>query len=593
MNSMYIIDHYIEKIRNSLKKKFLKNLDVVNSLDLVTISIPKDSSYGDLTCNAAFVLSKILGIKPIDLAEEISLLFTNIDNSIQSIMIEKPGFINFHIDKEVLQRQLKVILKENKNYGIINKNLGSEGKVIIEYISANPTGPLHVGHCRNAVFGDVIANILQKTGFNVYREFYINDSGSQIDSFIESVRFYYNKIFQKDQNKLSLMYRGDYIEILAKKIAEKYGNRLLIDTYNSEDDYEDDDLEILFKKESINEMMQIIKDDLLFIGIKMDNFVSEKEILNSSLMDEVIEILNNKENLYIGHLPKPKGFLKKDWKESSNLIFKSTLYGDDINRPLKKDNGTWTYFAGDIAYHLGKFKRGFNFMINILGSDHAGYINRLKSAVKAILDDKVKLEIKTTQLVSLLENSIPIKMSKRDGVFISLREIAERVGKDALRFMMVSRNQDTQIDFDFEKVLDKSLDNPVFYIQYAHARACSVIRLAYKLFPNFLNDQENLINFYLLKCPEELILIKKLMEWPRVLQISGKLLEPYRISSYLMEVSSIFHSLWSKGKEDTYLRFIQTNSYDLSLARVALVNCTKIVISNALEVLSIEPLEEL
>jgi arginyl-tRNA synthetase len=557
-----------------------------DGLDLsrVTVDPPKDPTHGDMAVNAAMVLAKSAGKNPREIASMLAHSFQKFPN-VSSVEIAGPGFINLTLTPEFWQNQLVTIIQNGTSFG--GSNLGANEKINVEYVSANPTGPLHTGHGRNAVLGDAIASLLQKIGYNVCREYYINDAGGQIDALARSVYLRYLEALGqslKEEDFKEGMYGGDYLIPLGKELAEKKGD-IWVDQPESiwiED----------IRQFSVQAMMTIIQEDLNALGVHMDVFTSEKKLIENGIINKALQLLEEKGDLYVGVLERPKGHNVDDWEPRPQTLFRATAYGDDVDRPLKKSDGTWTYFASDIGYHLDKFQRGFSQMIDVLGADHGGYLKRIQAATTAVTNSKGHAEVKSCQMVNFMENGIPIKMSKRAGTFIKLRDVTDRVGKDVTRFMMLTRRHDMGIDFDFTKVVEQTRDNPVFYVQYAHARVSSVLRHGLTLFSDALQDTSK-INVTLLTDVSELEMIKLLANWPRQIEVAALFREPHRIAYFLHDVASAFHALWNKGKDHTHLRFIDPDNRAITLARLALVKSTAIVIASGLELFGITPLEEM
>lgn len=546
----------------------------------ITVEIPREEGHGDLSCNVAMIFAKPMGVSPRKLAEDLLPGVSSLPG-ITQVDIAGAGFMNLTLDASVWQQYLKTILHEKLHYG--DSEIGRGQTINVEYVSANPTGPMHVGHCRNAVFGDTLASLFQKVGYTVCREYYINDAGGQIKELARSVYLRYREALGfpvPESDFKDGMYPGEYLRPIAAQMAEREGNVWI-------DKAEDQWIEH-FQQEAVAAMLAIIREDLRSLGVIIDVFTSEKNILSSGLLDSLLVQLEHQGDIYQGVLSPPKGHVVEDWEERPQTLFRSTTYGDDVDRPLKKSDGSWTYFAGDIAYHMDKFNRGFSQMINVFGADHGGYVKRLQSSVKAITQGKGSVEVKQTQLVNLFEDGQPIKMSKRSGNFVSLREVVERVGKDATRFMMLTRRHDVSLDFDFAKVLEKSRENPLFYVQYAHARACSVLRHGLKLWPEGIDSF-----FQYLNDPVELSMIRKLAQWPQQIENTVLMREPHRIVNYLLEIAAIFHSLWNRGQDDTQLRFIDPQSPEISQARLGLNQAVAYTIANGLILLGIEPLQEM
>jgi arginyl-tRNA synthetase len=578
MNLFAIYTKKILTILNDLISQQVLPQD--SDLSRVTVDPPREAAHGDMACNAAMVLAKPANMAPRKLAELLVPLLKTMPG-VADVTIAGPGFLNLTLQTHIWQEHVQTVLEAGERYG--SATIGEGHPVNVEYVSANPTGPMHVGHCRNAVLGDTIASLLQKVGFKVCREYYINDAGGQVINLARSTYLRYCEALGVTIDESAFadgLYPGDYLRPIGQHLAEKYGRRWL---EQPEDSWLD-----TVRAEVMDAMMTRIREDLKALGITIDVFSSEKEIVGSGLLEQTLQQLEQQGDIYIGTLQPPKGHIIEDWEERPQTLFRATTYGDDVDRPLKKSDGNWTYLAGDIAYHVDKFQRGFPQMITILGADHGGYVKRLEAAVTAATKGQGTAEIKITQLVNLFENGAPLKMSKRAGTFVSLREVIDRVGKDATRFMMVTRRHDVTLDFDFAKVLEQSRDNPLFYVQYAHARACSVLRHAHALWPILETD-----HYSLLTNPAELAIIRQLAEWPRQVENAAMTREPHRISNYLLAVAASFHGLWNKGKDDIQLRFIDDKAPALSHARLGLVRAVASVIANGLLLLGIEPVQEM
>ena len=537
---MNLFNIYLEEIKKTVLKKntFFKLLksDLVN----VTLEKPPENYNYDFSTNIALILSKKLKLNPLEIAEKIKLLLSQKKNNFSQMEIAGPGFINININKKSWLKNINLIFKNRKKFGSRKSNLSYN----IEFVSANPTGPLHIGHCRGAVFGDVISNLLIFNGNKVTREFYVNDFGNQINIFTQSV-FYrlrelkYSEKFPSNKN----LYPGLYIINIAKSILKKKPKINL------------QKFEIIKKtlsKDAINFSMKLIKSDLKLLGINHDNFFYESDIVKKKLINKSLNRLKKNKIVIEGFLQPPKGEDNINWKKKKKLIFKSTSYGDDTDRSLQKDDGSWTYFANDLAYHSNKISRKFNFLINILGADHTGYIKRITAAVNAISNNKTKLICKVCQLVKLYKDGQPFKMSKRLGDFVSVNELLSEVDKDSVRFMMLNRSNDVEIDFEFNKVNEKNKDNHIFYVQYAYARINSLFRtINLNLYKNIiLKDNDFNLNSY------EVKLLRKVIEWPKIIEIASAKLEPHRITFYLYELSTIFHSYWSEGNRNDDYKFI-------------------------------------
>jgi arginyl-tRNA synthetase len=553
--------------------------------EFVTVEVPRDKNHGDLSTNAAMVFAKKNGVAPRDLADELCKIITKDENVISAI-IAGPGFINITLKDSYWVNCLKLLLETGLKYG--SSSLGSGKKINVEYVSANPTGPLHAAHARGAVVGDALAKLLQKVGYDVCKEYYINDAGTQVDVLARSTFLRYREALGDESILIPEgHYPGLYLKKVGSGIADRDGDKWLLKN----------EVEWLpeFRKFSIELMMRAVKKDLAGLGIDMDRYTSETSLVESGGVDQAIETLEQKGLLYEGVLEPPKGKKPEDWKPRSQQLFKSTLFGDDVDRPIRKSDGSWTYFASDIAYHLNKFNRGYTEMIDVWGADHGGYVKRMESAVRAVSGGKGNLDVKICQIVRMLKDGIPVKMSKRSGDFITIEDVVNAVGKDVIRFIMLTRRNDQVLEFDFDKVVEQSRDNPVFYVQYAHARCCSVLRNVSDVFKKLDLDHEALSkkNLSLLTHESELSVIKELMNWPRVVENAAKAHEPHRIAFYLSNVAGAFHSLWNKGKEDSTLRFIVVDNKELTVARMALIKAIALIIASGLEIIGVQPVEEL
>jgi arginyl-tRNA synthetase len=547
----------------------------------ISVEPPRDQAHGDMATNAAMVLAKVANKPPRLIAEYLSNILIS-DERIREVNVAGPGFINMRLEEPVLQAVVKSSLLLGTEYGRVK--LGNGKRVNVEYISANPTGPLHVGHTRGAVFGDALSNLLNYVGYDVTREYYINDGGTQVDVLARSVYLRYLEAHGQEVSFEDGTYPGDYLVGVGVALKAEVGDRFV---------KEDEKVWLEFIREySTDIMMQLIRKDLDSLGIKMDNYFSEKSLYSERKIDLTIEQLSNRDLIYEGVLEPPKGKKLDGWMPRKQTLFKSTNFGDDVDRPVKKSDGSWTYFAPDIAYHFDKIYRGYDILIDILGADHGGYVKRMKAAVLALSDTKVELDVKLVQLVKLYRNGVPFKMSKRAGTFVTLSDLIQEVGSDVVRFVMLTRKNDAPLDFDLEKVLEQSKDNPVFYVQYAHARVCSVLRKAEEADID-ISDQ-NLASADLSQNNHqvELRLVKKLAEWPRLVHVSAKTNEPHRVAFYLYELAGDFHSLWNRGNDDKGLRFIQEDK-TTALAKLALARAVAIVISSGLSILGVEAVSEM
>ena len=582
MNIYQNVEHMLMEAFNTV----LGPKDIVKiDQNLINVEPPRDKGHGDVATNVAMIFSKKLSIKPRDLAIKICNELDRNDE-VSAAEVAGPGFINIKLVDEVWFKSLHFILKSGKDYG--SSTLGTGKKINIEYVSANPTGPLHAAHARGAVVGDALALLLKKTGHEVCKEYYINDGGSQVDILGQSTFLRYKEVLGDDSIVIpDGHYPGAYLKDIALEIVEKDGDKWLSKSVEERLD--------AFRKYSVQMMMEKVKVDLNSLGIEMDIFSSEQSLIQSGGVDGVLKILEERELLYEGVLDPPKGKQSENWISRPQRLFKSTLFGDDVDRAIQKTDGNWTYFASDIAYHYDKYKRGFTEMIDIWGADHGGYVKRMQSAVNAVTFNEAKLDVKICQIVHMLRDGKPVRMSKRSGDFVTIEDVVKAVGKDVIRFIMLTRKNDQVLEFDFDKVVEQSRDNPVFYVQYAHARCCSVLRNAdignnggsFEK-SNFCNN-----NLSLLTDENELNVIKILTNWPRIIQGAAKAHEPHRIAFYLSDLAAAFHSLWNKGREDEKLRFIIEDDKELSSARLSLIKAIAIVIASGLEVIGIEAAEEL
>lgn len=548
----------------------------------ITVEPPKDSRHGDMATNAAMVLSKSVETKPRELAKIISESLSQ-NEIVLSVDIAGPGFINISLSEACWHSLLSCVLLNGINFG--RSNIGYSKKVNVEFVSANPTGPLHVGHTRGAVFGDALASLLSYSGYEVTREYYINDGGAQVDVLARSVFLRYQEAFGKEVVFEDGTYPGDYLIPIALKLKDKVGDAYL---QKSEDKWLPE-----FRDYAVQAMMDLIKSDLDLLGIEMDTYFSEKSLYDSGQIEAALDRLKNNGLIYKGILEPPKGKKTEDWEPREQTLFKSTQHGDDVDRPVLKSDGTWTYFAPDIAYHFDKITRGFDLLIDIFGADHGGYVKRMKAAVSALSNGEVPLDIKLCQLVKLYQNGEPFKMSKRAGNFVMLRDLVEEVGPDVTRFVMLTRKNDAALDFDFQKVLEQSRENPVFYVQYAHARIKSVIRKAEELDIDISDRALSETNLTRLTHSSELSLIKKIAEWPRLVEVAARLYEPHRIAFYLFDLSSQLHAHWSKGSDNPDLRFLHNDNLVKTQSKIALARAVSIVISSGLAILGVKPAEKM
>ncbi len=545
----------------------------------VTAEPPRDPSHGDISSNAAMVLNKAFGKPPRVLAEAIAAKL-RMHADIAAVEIAGPGFINLRLEGHVWPRVLEAILAERSAYG--QSKMGGGAKANVEYVSANPTGPLHVGHVRGAVFGDALAQLLVESGYEVTREYYINDAGAQVDVLSRSVYLRYREALGEAITEIPAgLYPGDYLKPVGAALAAEHGRALL-------DKRQEEWLPIV-RATSIAKMMNMIRDDLAALNIKQEVFFSEKSLHESGQVAETIAELRAAGHVYQGSLPPPKGEVPEDWEDREQTLFRATDFGDDIDRPLLKSDGSFTYFASDVAYSRNKIRRGYSELIYVLGADHGGYVKRLE-AVAAALAGKGKVEVivRLCQLVKLYRGGEPVRMSKRAGEFVTLREVADEVGPDVVRFMMLFRKNEAPLDFDFAKVTEQSKDNPVFYVQYAHARTCSVIRNAREE-----GISGGTVDFNLLTDEAELGLIRRLAEYPRLLEAAAQAHEPHRIAFYLFDLAGDFHALWNKGKDSPHLRFILKEDVNITTTRLAFLAAIRYVLANGLRILGVRPAEEM
>lgn len=583
MNIFKDFQKSIKDIISSLSDndKLPKNLDLSN----ITAEAPRDPSHGDIATNAAMVLVKQAKMKPRDIAEMIAQGLGKIE-TVETVDIAGPGFINTRLKQNFIQDQVSVILENGLNYG--RSSYGNNEKVNVEYVSANPTGPLHVGHCRGAVFGDALATLLEYVGYDVAKEYYINDAGGQINTLARSAYYRYLQTLGEDVGEIPEgLYPGEYLIPVGKALAEKYG-----DSLKGKDEAEW--LEEL-KAFTSSAMMDLVREDLETLGIKHEVFFSEKSMHENGDVQKGLEALEEKGLIYTGVLDAPKGKLPDDWEERPQTLFKSTQFGDDVDRALKKSNGDWTYFAADVAYHKNKMDRGFNQQIDVWGADHGGYVKRVQSVLTALSDGKSSLDVRLCQMVKLMRDGEPVKMSKRSGNFITLREIVDEVGKDVVRFIMLTRKNDASLEFDFTKVTEQSKDNPVFYVQYGYARVFSVLKKAQDAIKNF-DVSDNALkaaDLSLLNDESELQLIKTMVNWPRIVESAAISHEPHRVAYYLYDLASEFHALWNKGNDRVDLRFVIEDNKDITVARLAMIRAFSKIIASGLNILGVEPVNEM
>jgi len=583
---MNVFNHYraaIEEIVGGLTADDTLPADL--ALNRISVEPPRDPSHGDISTNVAMVLAKPAGRKPRDLAGMIAGRLSESDG-VDSVDIAGPGFINLRLDAGLWQRQIAEILQAGVSYG--DTDIGAGQPINVEYVSANPTGPMHVGHARGAVIGDVLAALLAKAGFDVTREYYINDAGVQVDVLARSAHLRYREALGENIGEIpDGLYPGDYLVHVGHALAETQGDALL--------SAPEEEWLPAVRDVAISEMMELIREDLAALGIEHQVFRSERSLHDEDAISAVVSELEDRDLVYWGTLEPPKGQKPDDWEEREQYLFRSTGFGDDIDRPLKKSDGSWTYFAADVAYHLDKFRRGFGEMVDVWGADHKGYIRRMQAAVEATTDGKGVLDVRICNLVNLFENGEPVRMSKRAGTFVTLREVVDQVGKDVVRFMMLTRGNEAPLDFDLKQALEQSRDNPVFYVQYAHARACSVLRNAGDQMPGLSVDDSSLAKADMSSLTDEaeLTLMKLLAGWPRLVETAALAREPHRIAYYLNDIAAAFHGLWNKGNEDTSLRFLIPENENVTLARLGMVRAMAVVIASGLAVMGVKPVEEM
>jgi arginyl-tRNA synthetase len=569
--------------------------DLPRGLDFgrVAVEPSRDPSHGDLATNAAMVLAGPVKQNPMALADRVAAALARRELATGdyrgagfTAVSARPGFINIRLDAEVWHAQLRDILRAGTAFG--DSVTGRGERVNVEFVSANPTGPMHVGHGRGAVVGDALARLLAKAGYAVEREYYINDAGAQVDVLARSTFLRYCEALGEPIGSIPEgYYPGEYLAETGRALAERDGRKWL-------DRPEAEWLQPV-REFAVEQMIALIRADLAALGVAHDLFVSEQELVERGTIDECLGALERQGLIYTGILEAPKGKLPDDWEPREQTLFRATDFGDDVDRPLKKSDGSWTYFAADIAYHRDKFRRGFKNLIDVWGADHAGYVRRMQAAVRAVTGDAAALDVKICQLVNLLDKGQPVRMSKRAGTFVTLREVVDEVGEHVFRFIMLTRRNDQALDFDFAKVTEQSKDNPVFYVQYAHARASSVMRHAAEQFPiTELSDAAlSGVSLDRLSDPAEIALIRQLAGWPRLVEGAAQAHEPHRIAFYLQEVAAQFHVLWNKGKDEATLRFILASDQELTRARLALVRGVAIVIASGLAVFGVEPAQEM
>lgn len=554
-------------------------------LSRVTVEPPRDAAHGDMSTNAAMVLAKPAAMKPLDLAQLIEAELLK-DSGVLEVKSVAPGFINWRVPSAEWLKRLPEILSAGAKYG--HSNIGKGEPVNVEFVSANPTGPMHVGHGRGAVFGDSLSTLLEVTGFKVTREYYLNDAGAQVEKLSRTLHLRYREQFGEDIGEIPAgLYPAEYMKEVAKALAERDGKKWL---GKDETEWQEP-----LREFAVNHILGWIKDDLKFLGVRHDVFSSEHALIKKGAVDAAMKRLEELGLLYVGVLEPPKGKQPEDWEPRPQTLFKSMQFGDDIDRPMKKSDGSYTYFANDVAYHYDKYLRTGKSLIDCLGADHGGYVKRITAAVKAMSSGEATLDCKLNQLIKVMRNGEPVKMSKRAGTFVTLRDVLDDVGKDVFRFVIMTRKNDVAFDFDLVKVKEQSKDNPVFYVHYSNARAQSVFRHAAEMFPgqDLSPPALSKANLELLKDPAELELIKWMVSWPRLVEQAAVAHEPHRLAFFLHDLAGVFHALWTKGKEDAALRFLHQDNWELTKARLAMLQAFAFIIESGLQIFGVQPMKEM
>jgi len=583
--------HLFADVLTRVRAACALELGAAADLSRVVVEPPKDPTHGDMATNAAMVLAREAKTKPRELAEKIAGRL-RADDLIASVEVAGPGFINLALKPLAWADTLRSVLRQGNEYG--QSTIGAGEKVNVEYVSANPTGPMHVGHCRGAVFGDALASLLQFAGYDVTREYYINDAGAQVDVLARSALLRYREALGQSIGEIPEgLYPGDYLKPVGQALAAEYGDQLL--------GMPESQWLPRVRAKAIAMMMDAIKGDLAALNIRHDVFFSERSLIEggNNRVAQTIDFLRARGDIYDGRLPPPKGAAIEDYEDREQTLFRATAFGDDVDRPLIKSDGSYTYFASDIAYHRHKFDRGFRNLVDVWGADHGGYVKRVEAAIKAVTAGQATLDVKIVQLVKLLRDGEPVKMSKRSGDFVTLREVVDEVGKDAVRFMMLYRKNDAVLDFDLAKVIEQSRENPVFYVQYGHARGHSVFRNAREVIPELPEESGTRAAFLAdaalqrLSDPAEFDLLKRLALYPRTVEAAALAHEPHRIAFYLYDLASEFHALWTRGRDLPYLRFIINNDAEMTKARLALVQGVVSVLASGLAVLGVDAPDEM
>jgi len=570
-----ILPEYVFLLYTSLVEQDLLP-SCINSHKEITVEICKNHAHGDIALNIAMVIARHARKNPIDIA---NMFYDGLKkhHDIDEVNIVPPGFINITVSKATWHRNIIEAIKSGENYGA--ENIGNNTNVNIEFISANPTGPMHIGHMRGAVYGAALAKLLEFTGYQVTREYYVNDSGSQINALCQSVIARCDEITGAQVDFTKYQYPGEYLIDIARKILNKFPDTPPHDLYAKH--------EQSIKKFIVTEIMQLIKNDIESMGIYFDQYTYESQLHESAAIDHAIKKLENKHLIYNGTLDPPKGVEIEDWEPHNQMLFKSSLFGDSIDRPLKKSDGQWTYFAADVAYHNDKIERGFDILINILGADHKGYIQRITAATSSLSDGNINIIVKTCNLVKLIKDNKPMKMSKRDGTYVLWKDVIDSVGQDIIKFLMLTRKNNTPLDFDLDQVCEQSQNNPVFYVQYAHARIYSVFRHASEIGIDV--DDTAHVDLFLCDNIQDQLLIKKICCWPRIVQNAALSFSPHIITSYLHELAAIIHEYWNCGKNSPDMRFVQSDNRSKSYARLKLLKATAVTIRSGMNIIGVTP----